>query len=652
MFVATLLLLSFAAIDVPTVYAAEIAEIEDYSGAVAVYSKQKGMDVPVKRIGQTLRSGDRVIVAENAWVRLTYPDGSSVLLKEKTELHMEEERLVSLAKGRAFFRMLFQKMGRFSVKRGNAVIGIKGTTFMIDASGSKTEVFLKEGRIEILAVEGEFKRYRSALMEEFRKYSEKEARDFEEYKRKMEEEFIEYVKAFELEAGGAISIDGAVVRDVEIPEAIMEEFRLFEEGLNGDVGLKQSSAPQQTEGYERGTDLPISSRQAEGNVLSRDSGFPLKDGYPAWFYQPNYKGYFGAIGAAVKRSDGNYYKQKQLAKRSAEEALARQVGVMVESKLSLEKELVKKELSEEYVSTMKSLSKHDSKEFLRNAVVKDEWIDTKTGELYLWMVIEKSQGRERVDELFKRQVSGLVKGVKSEGSCAVVNMSAEQARLVALQRARANAIERAAGVEVASTTLVTNFELAVDLIKTYSKGYIVREKVEWLPLAQYQTDTSTAPIPEYRVKISADIYIPEKKILPIGLTARLNNTIFRAGEKATIDINVERDATVAIFNFTADDKVVMLFPNGYEPENALSGGKPFRFPASSSPIVLEVQNLPGHKRDAEALFIVAMDGTHKRDFAKMFKALTPMGFGEFFKRYSEIADYCDDVILPYEIAGD
>jgi hypothetical protein len=97
-----------------------------------------------------------------------------------------------------------------------------------------------------------------------------------------------------------------------------------------------------------------------------------------------------------------------------------------------------------------------------------------------------------------------VKNVSAEGSCAIVSMSAEQCQLIALQRARAAAIEQAAGMSVASSTLVTNMALTADFIKTYSKGFIIGEKVQWLPLGQYQKDAKTPPIPEYRVKITAD----------------------------------------------------------------------------------------------------------------------------------------------------
>ena len=44
------------------------------------------------------------------------------------------------------------------------------------------------------------------------------------------------------------------------------------------------------------------------------------------------------------------------------------------------------------------------------------------------------------------------KGIQAEAACAIAGMSAEQSQLTALQRARAAAIEQAAGVAVTSGT--------------------------------------------------------------------------------------------------------------------------------------------------------------------------------------------------------
>ena len=241
--------------------------------------------------------------------------------------------------------------------------------------------------------------------------------------------------------------------------------------------------------------------------------------------------------------------------------------------------------------------------------------------------------------------------VVAEGSCAVVGMSAEQSQLIALQRARATVVEQAAGVSVSSSTIVTNFRLAADFIKTYSKGFIVKEKVEWFPLCQYQKDSSTAPIAEYRVKIVADIYVPERKIRPIFLEAKLNKVVFRNGENVKIQVKTGRKAMVAIFNITADDKLIMLFPNQYEKENIITEEQSLIFPSNRSKTNLKVATMPGHERDVEALLVVAIDESYQKDITHVFKTFEPNSFSTFFKKYAELADYSEDIILTYEVVN-
>jgi hypothetical protein len=246
----------------------------------------------------------------------------------------------------------------------------------------------------------------------------------------------------------------------------------------------------------------------------------------------------------------------------------------------------------------------------------------------------------------------IVKDVSAEGSCAIVGMTAEQCQLLALQRARAAAIEQAAGVSVTSSTLVTNSVLAADFIKTYSKGFIINEKATWLPLGQYQRDQTTPPIPEYRIRISADVFIPQKKIQPLGLKADLNKISFRNGEKATLEIKTNRKARLAVFNLTADDKVMMLFPNEWEKDNLVPGGETVSFPGPDSKTEMVMQTLPGHRRDAEAFMVVALDLNNEKDFLDLFPLGRPVAFSEFFKRYSQVADHAEDVILTYEVVGE
>jgi hypothetical protein len=243
------------------------------------------------------------------------------------------------------------------------------------------------------------------------------------------------------------------------------------------------------------------------------------------------------------------------------------------------------------------------------------------------------------------------KGITAEASCAIVGMSAEQSQLTALQRARATAIEQAAGVSITSATLVTNYTVAADFIKTYSRGFIVAEKVTWLPLGQYQKNKSTPPIPEYHVKIEADVYIPSRKEKAIGLKANLNNVVFRAGEKAKVTIRTKSTAKIALFNIMADDTVALLFPNTYEPDNNIAAGKDFVFPAKDAKVEIEMQTLPGHKKDAEAIFVIAWDAGREIDIMQQFVPGESIPTSVFFSKLSEIIDQCEDAILPYEVVA-
>ena len=241
--------------------------------------------------------------------------------------------------------------------------------------------------------------------------------------------------------------------------------------------------------------------------------------------------------------------------------------------------------------------------------------------------------------------------IVAEGACAIVSMSAEQCQLTALQRARAAAIEQAAGVAVTSATLVTNLTVAADFIKTYSRGFVVREKATWLPLGQYQKDSSGAPIPEYRVRITADVYVPKKTRTSVALKAKLNNSIFRSGEKVAFTFQSARRAGFAFFNIMADDRVAMIYPNAHETGNILESGKEMTFPAKDAKIELEVQTLPGHKRDAEAYLIVVWESGADIKIMELFPEVVPMSVPDFFARLMEIADRIEDTILPYEVVA-
>ena len=119
------------------------------------------------------------------------------------------------------------------------------------------------------------------------------------------------------------------------------------------------------------------------------SKYPLKNGLPVWVYNPNYGGYLGAVGIAKKPNKGGYPAQKRLAVMIAQSNLAKQIRLLVNAKVYTEKLRISKKDYEIYKSKIESLSKQEASAYLRNTVIKDEWIDPKTGDLYVWVVLKK-----------------------------------------------------------------------------------------------------------------------------------------------------------------------------------------------------------------------------------------------------------------------
>jgi hypothetical protein len=249
--------------------------------------------------------------------------------------------------------------------------------------------------------------------------------------------------------------------------------------------------------------------------------------------------------------------------------------------------------------------------------------------------------------------AGTVKGVIGKGEAAVVGITAEQGQLIALQRARADAVEQVAGTRVLGSTLVKDSMLVAGFIKTFSRGFIVDEKVKWLPLGTFSENDKSAPIPVYRVEITATVMIPEKKSNPgFFLEASVNKPFYLSGEKAVISAKVSKKAHLAIFNIRADDRVAMLYPvSNIIKTRAFQSSETFLFPSPDSGLVLEMATLKGHKQDSEAFMVVAVPATKDGAFcfADYFSADRLYSVPEFFEIYSRFAKDVAEQILPYEV---
>ncbi len=109
---------------------------------------------------------------------------------------------------------------------------------------------------------------------------------------------------------------------------------------------------------------------------------PMYRDRPIWFYRPNTGNIKGAIGIAERVDSSTFASQKKVAYSLAKSALAKQNQIKTNSTFAISKIFLKEEtgtIVDNSISAQ-SVSK------IKNAIIKDIWMDPKKCELYIWVV--------------------------------------------------------------------------------------------------------------------------------------------------------------------------------------------------------------------------------------------------------------------------
>ncbi|MBI5195796.1 MAG: DUF4384 domain-containing protein [Nitrospirae bacterium] len=152
--------------------------------------------------------------------------------------------------------------------------------------------------------------------------------------------------------------------------------------------------------------------------------------------------------------------------------------------------------------------------------------------------------------------------------------------------AQNKAIEQAVGVFIKSHTLVSNSELAEDLIYAAVRGKI--EKIEIIKEGWDEKDRNL-----YKVNLKALIkpVYPEKGE-GMSLKLSLSKTDLKEDDEVKIFYQADTDCYVYIFSVAADGSVTLLLPNSTNQDNGIKAGKPYTFPGAGS---LQARFLPDYK---------------------------------------------------------
>ncbi|MBI5874543.1 MAG: DUF4384 domain-containing protein [Deltaproteobacteria bacterium] len=186
--------------------------------------------------------------------------------------------------------------------------------------------------------------------------------------------------------------------------------------------------------------------------------------------------------------------------------------------------------------------------------------------------------------------------------------------------AQNKAVEQAVGTFIKSHTIVSNNQVAEDLIYAAVRGKV--DKVEVIKEGWDEKDRNL-----YKVKIKALIkpVYPEKGE-GISIKLSLSKIELKEGEEVKIFYQAISDCYVYIFSVAADGSVTLLLPNSINADNSVKAGKGYQFPFDEK-IKLQAQFLPEYKEKTAEEKIKIIATRQKED-------IIPLGFQQgFFKVY-------------------
>ena len=179
--------------------------------------------------GQAIFEGDMVITASGAMASVEFMDKSKVVLDEKSKLLVKGFEALKQEGGKVYYEITKRGAQGLKVATNFAVIGVKGTKFVITDDNATQSVSLKEGLVGVQSIKEEFALYRKELEAEYEEFKKELSDEFEAFKKEGEQAvFVGNFKEIDLEPGKTITINGNRADESSDLEAIAQEFSRFE----------------------------------------------------------------------------------------------------------------------------------------------------------------------------------------------------------------------------------------------------------------------------------------------------------------------------------------------------------------------------------------------------------------------------------------
>ena len=136
---------------------AEIGKVAKLRGAA--FLQRDSARAPLE-VGKALHAQDLIITMADARAKLSFIDGSTVTLSEFSKLTLDQfafdpnaaNRDAAMTLETGILRAIVAKVAagsRFEVATGTAVAGVRSTDWIIQTEGSRTQVYVIEGAVDV-----------------------------------------------------------------------------------------------------------------------------------------------------------------------------------------------------------------------------------------------------------------------------------------------------------------------------------------------------------------------------------------------------------------------------------------------------------------------------------------------------------------------
>ncbi len=210
-------------------YASTLGIVQKVEGIVKVKQKDSIKKKKVT-VGYEIQEGDIISTFRKARAVIVLKDNSKIALDERSTISFVNDKGVEQNEGKIYYKITSRDMkNKLQIKTNFAIIGIKGTTFIVGADQNSSYVALKEGLVGIASIKEEFRLYKQKVMDEYEKFLRQQQMEFEKFKNAQVLEYVGNAKEFDLKEGNVVSFDSD--KAMEAPLDSDKEFESFEKWL-------------------------------------------------------------------------------------------------------------------------------------------------------------------------------------------------------------------------------------------------------------------------------------------------------------------------------------------------------------------------------------------------------------------------------------